>query len=383
MFRKMLTRSLWLRRNRVVVALLALVAVATLASALGSLWQGSISQARGELRKYGANLLVLPKDMTWLSQIGLQGQGRGPELDNQQMKGVSAVLAGTPGVTMVPSFFSVVTAKGRTMVAQGTDLAALRSLNPWWQVKGSWPEREAARWQALVGRDVAEALGLEPGASLYLQFEGRNTLFTVAGILSSGTSEDSQVILDLDAARSFIGREGLDLIQFNIKADKISLQKLTQDMEAQNPGVEARVVGQMVEAESQVLGKVHALLAWVALAVAVTAAIAVFSTMAASVLERTPEIGLMRALGATGRYIGGLFVAESLALALVGGLVGYPLGIGLAQIVAWSVFGSAVALSPVALPSSLAAAIAVSLAASVLPVQRALKTQPGLAMRYD
>ncbi len=397
MFWAMLGRSLWIRKSRVAVALLALVAVATLASAQGNLWESSVGQARGELRKYGANLLVLPKDATWLSQLGLQGADRGTGLDQVQMAKLSAALEGAPAATIVPSTFAVASAADANVVVQGTDLAGIRSLNPWWQVEGVWPT-SVASGQAIVGSDVAALLGLAPGSILTLRVapsigvptpsservgRERSAAFTVAGVISTGTSEDSQVLLDLGAAQRLAGREGVDLVQLSVVADKAALEKLAREIEAASPGAEARVVGQMVKAEVAVLDKIRLLLAVVALAVALAAAIAVFCTLAAAVLERTPEIGLMRSLGASTRYIAALFAAEAIAMALVGAAAGYPLGVGLAQLVGMNVFGSSVGLSPLALPGAVVAAVAVSLGAAVLPVRRAVSIQPGLAMRND
>ena len=382
MFWAMLGRSLWIRKSRVAVALLALVAVATLASAQGNLWESSVGQARGELRKYGANLLVLPKDATWLSQLGLQGADRGTGLDREQMGKLSSVLEGAPVATIVPSTFAVASAADANVVVQGTDLAGMRSLNPWWQVEGVWPT-SVASGQAVVGSDVAGSLGLTPGSTLTLLVGDRSASFTVAGVASTGASEDSQVLADIEAVKALAGRDGVDLVQLSVVADKSVLEKLAREIEAASPGAEARVVGQMVKAEVAVLDKIRLLLAVVALAVALAAAIAVFSTLAAAVLERTPEIGLMRSLGASTRYIAALFAAEATAMALIGAAAGYPLGVGLAQLVGMNVFGSSVSLSPLALPGAVVAAIVVSLGAAVLPVRRAVSIQPGLAMRND
>jgi len=103
--------------------------------------------------------------------------------------------------------------------------------------------------------------------------------------------------------------------------------------------------------------------------------------MLATVLERRAEIGLFKALGATDGGVAAVFLSEACAIGLLGGLAGYFAGSMLARRLALAVFGTAVSIHWVILPVCLAAALLVSLAGSVLPLRRALKVSPSLALR--
>jgi putative ABC transport system permease protein len=120
------------------------------------------------------------------------------------------------------------------------------------------------------------------------------------------------------------------------------------------------------------------LLTGAALAAAV---LGVMSTMVASVVDRTQEIALLRAIGATGAAVGRLFLAEALVVALVGGLLGVGIGFALAQIVGRGAFGTAVAPHPLLVPAGLALAALVCLLGAWVPLRRTAAIDPALALK--
>src|SRR5208337_5613320 len=102
--------------------------------------------------------------------------------------------------------------------------------------------------------------------------------------------------------------------------------------------------------------------------------------MLATVLERRAEIGLFKALGSTDARVATVFLLEACAIGVLGGVAGYFLGSLLAWRLAMAVFGSAVGVHWVILPVCVAIALLVTLAGSALPLGRALKISPSLAL---
>jgi len=107
------------------------------------------------------------------------------------------------------------------------------------------------------------------------------------------------------------------------------------------------------------------------------------ATAATTVLERRAEIGLMKALGAADRLVSALFLTEQMLLALVGGGVGYVVGLGLARILGRSVFGIPPTAHPILLPVILALAAVVALVGSLVPLGRAAGFAPAPILRGE
>jgi putative ABC transport system permease protein len=103
--------------------------------------------------------------------------------------------------------------------------------------------------------------------------------------------------------------------------------------------------------------------------------------MIATLLERRAEIGLLKSLGATDVEVAILLFLEAGVMALAGGAAGYLLGSALAWRLALTVFGVPVGIHLVLLPGCLGLALVVTLAGSALPLGRALKVSPAVALR--
>jgi len=144
-----------------------------------------------------------------------------------------------------------------------------------------------------------------------------------------------------------------------------------------------RVIRRVAEGEGAILTRVRSLLWLVTFASLLAAALAVGASSAASVIERRTEIGLMKALGAGSGTVGFLLAAEQLLLALVGGALGYSLGILLARLVGQKIFGVAPAFSFLVLGVIIGLAAVVTLLGSAIPLRRASRFEPAPILRGE
>jgi putative ABC transport system permease protein len=110
--------------------------------------------------------------------------------------------------------------------------------------------------------------------------------------------------------------------------------------------------------------------------------IGIMNIMLASVLERTREIGVRRAIGATARDIRSQFVVESFAISFIGGIAGIIIGIVLARIVAaYAGWPTVITLSSLLLSTGVS--VSVGLVSGIYPAARAAELNPVEALRYE
>jgi len=132
----------------------------------------------------------------------------------------------------------------------------------------------------------------------------------------------------------------------------------------------------------------------------IVAAIGIANTMIMSILERTREIGLMKALGATNRDVMSIFIAEAGAIGLLGGVGGVVFGAGIAKIIdliaqayinnqlaasgATGDAGLSLAVIPLWLPVfAIVFSLIIGLASGIYPALRAVQLDPVKALKYE
>ena len=133
-------RALAHRKGRTVLLLAVLAMASSLATALGVVSYSMGKRVAEEVRKYGANLVVIPK--TARLDIGSGGLNFGSISEPaylRQSQVEQALLAS--GLKAEHSFHlrGVLRAGNSDILAEGVDFASIRRLFPWWQLRGNWP----------------------------------------------------------------------------------------------------------------------------------------------------------------------------------------------------------------------------------------------------
>jgi putative ABC transport system permease protein len=348
---RLIWRALWLRKRRLSVAVLALVVGASVASALLTTYADLDRKMAGEFRRFGANIVVSPRD----SRDAMS----------------AALLEQTGGV---PFLYVVGRAGENEVVLAGTDLARLRSLAHTWQIQGSWP----AEHECLAG----ERTGVKLGDRLLLRVGAASASCRVAGVTASGSSEDSQVLLALAKLQELAALPGrLSLIQVSAEPDQVEATRAR--LAGAVPEAEVRALRPVAESTARALLKIRAMLYVSSLVILGIVGLGVATTLGGIVLERKADIGVMKALGGTDAQIAALFFAESGLLGLAGGVAGCFSGLALAQWVGHAVYQAGVDLRPWVIPQVILITLAVALAATSVPVRFLRGVRPAVVLKGE
>ncbi len=144
---------------------------------------------------------------------------------------------------------------------------------------------------------------------------------------------------------------------------------------------------QVSEIAGDVVGMISLVLVGIAAISLLVGGIGIMNTMLMSVMERTKEIGVMKAIGATTPKIISIFVVEAGLIGLAGGIIGLILGIGTAGLVSIAAEMAGLPLTTAVTPQLILGAIAFSMAvgmiAGVYPAMRAASVDPVEALRYE
>jgi putative ABC transport system permease protein len=438
MFLRLVADSFTRRPRRKILSTAALALGMAVATAALSVSLDIGDRLAQEFRSLGANLLVTPQADSLPLEIGgvdYRPANAGaylPQADLGKLKAIfwrHNIMAFSP-ILDVPVLMDVKRSNmggpPRKVQLLGTWVnhelklpdgnsysTGIERTNPWWQLKeGRWfnentPPTEP---EVLVGEKLAARLGIALGSKLYLYEKPISEVAcpaTVVGILTTGGSEDEEIIAPLSLAQAFANQPGM-YRRLYVSAltkpedafsrrDPKSMTSAEYDRWYCSPyissialqisevlkGTDVRVIRRVAEGEGNVLFRVRTLLWLVTFAALLASALAVGASAAASVIERRSEIGLMKALGANSGLVGVLLASEQLLLAIVGGGIGYAVGIVLARAVGEGIFGFTPEPRLFVLLVILALAALITLIGSAWPLRRASRYDPAPILRGE
>jgi len=236
--------------------------------------------------------------------------------------------------------------------------------------------------QILLGRLMANALNKSVGDIVELG----GSRFRIVGIYESGSAwEEMGGVISLREAQSYMGRPR-KVTMYMVKVDDPNQAPAIADrINSEMPDAHANLSGEFVEQmpDMQAMDGMMAAISFLAIAVG---GIGVLNTMLMSVLERTREIGVLRALGWRRRRVLGMIINESLLLGLLGGAVGILVAYGLTFLLNQiPMIGSVFAArwEFVIFLRALMVASLLGLIGGLYPAYRATRLQPVEALRYE
>jgi putative ABC transport system permease protein len=388
--------SVGLRARRLRAALSALgIAIGT-AAIVGVLGLSSSSQAGllAEIDRLGTNMLTIESGQSLTGEeatLPLDAPGRITHLDQVQQVAHTGLLDDEKVYRnpMIP--------EGNTggVQVRATSLNLPSVLNTG-VARGNWLNEGTAREPvAVLGSAAAQRLGIDRVHHDQRIWLG-DQWFNIAGILKPSPLEptvDNSALIGYPAAQQYVGHVSMvrgeqqagppSSIYVRAAIDHVaavqSLLARTANPEAPNE-VNVSQPSDALTARAAAAGAFDSLFLGLGVVALIVGAVGVANIMIISVLERRSEIGLRRALGATQSQIRTQFLAESILLAVIGGVVGV-----LAGAAATAVYASskswAVVIPVEAWSGGIASAILIGAFAGLMPAVRASRMPPTVALR--
>jgi putative ABC transport system permease protein len=345
-----------------------------------------------ELNGLGAHILVAPKGCPYdAASMALHGASWPCYLKEDYLQRIRS----TGGVAEVAPMLmnAVFTADtGAQNVYVGAD-TSLMKLKHGWHIDGAFP---VGLGDCMLGSTVAKALHARVGAVITLPgiTETASTArsATVSGILNeTGQSDDTFIFISIPAAQRLFNRPHQLTHMLVRLQDPNLLQRVVNDLRGCDAGMDMNVVpvAHVFSTIQNIVNTTRVLLACIAIAGLAVAATGVGNAVMMSVTERTREIGIMRAAGASRTDVFGLVFSEAAVLCALGGISGLCTALLASRAVeAWvkaqlpfAPNGAIIRPEPLLMCMCLLAALCTGLAAGILPAWRASTMSPICAMR--
>ncbi|PWI48082.1 hypothetical protein CEE45_08640 [Candidatus Heimdallarchaeota archaeon B3_Heim] len=410
MFYQILKKSLFKRKGRLIIAVIAIVMGVTIPAAMFTVSLDVNNKIGAEFRKFGANLLIVPKSdiiPVGIGDISLTSVTNQQYINETDIYKIKTINWSKNILGYAPFLYQVITAKSNgqeqqvvltgtwfeknTTLEDGTNfLTGVRRINSWWwSVEGNWiGDLEFFNFSSttcMIGINVAKKMNLSLGDIFSVTYQDEETLsLEISGIITTGGTEDNHIFVPLEVAQYLTEQtNAIHTIQVSALCSGCPIEDIASEIESEINYIEAKTILQMTNTEMSILHTIEMMMTIVTLIALLATLLGVSTTLTTSILERKTEIGLMMSIGAENRKIASLFLTESLLIGVMGGFIGFIIGILGAQFVSITVFNSFVSPQLIVLPIILVIASIVSLFASIIPINRALKIEPVLVLRGD
>jgi putative ABC transport system permease protein len=372
-----------------------------------SVGAGAQAEVSEKIRTLGANLLLVMPGARNSGGARLES-GTQPTLTEEDAASIRRELADAQVVAPLLSRSMPLVAANKNWVTLVAGINADYLVAREWQVADgrsfTGDEIASGAKVAIVGSVIIEEL-FDERSGIGETFRIGNVPFTVIGVLdkkglgAAGRSQDDVVFIPLSTAKSRVlgavrgtTREALDFISIKV-SDATATSEMERkiaallrqrhriredapsDFRIENPA-------DVLIARGAAVRTLGILLIAVAAVSLVVGGISIMNIMLVSVTERTREIGLRMAVGASRRDIRWQFLIEALILALMGGLVGAVLGAAAAVAIAWEA-GWPVLISPWAIILACGFAGFIGISFGLYPAHRAARLDPIVALRFE
>ncbi len=422
MFLRMVRGALFRQKGKMLMIAFTILLGASLATSMLNVMLDVGDKVNQELKAYGANITVVPKENSVIDDIyELEGENadeiKSAYLKEDELGKIKTIFWAFNIVDFAPFIDTTVNLNGSEVklvgswynhhlsLPTGEELdTGVTSLRSWWDITdGEWADEQKDTNGVMVGTLLAQTQGIKAGDTITVSTKNATKNLKVVGIFDCGSDEDEQLYTTLDNAQELSNTDGL-LSSIEVSAlttpDNELARKAAKDpsslsiadyetwyctayassicyqiQEVITDSV-ASPVRQVAESEGAIMEKTQLLMILITILSLVGSALGISNLVTASVMERSNELGLLKAIGAKDGAISALVLTEIMITALFGGAAGYFVGYGFAQIIGQTVFGSAIDMKPLVIPIVAVLIVVVTLFGSIPAIRTLLRMKP-------
>ena len=422
MFFRMIRGTLFRQWKKMLMIAFTIALGASLATAMLSVMLDVGDKVNQELKTYGANITVVPKSASVLNNLyDVEGGSAGTYLQESELGKIKTIFWAFNIVDFAPFVNttaalddgSVIPAVGswfnhHISLPTGEELdAGIASMRSWWEItEGAWLDEQSAGEDAnlcMIGAGLSEKYGLHTGDTLHLTGDSADLSLKISGVFDAGGEEDDMLFAPLNTVQTLADLDGrIDSIEVSALTtpDNELAERAAKDpssltvaqyetwyctayassicyqiQEVISDSV-AAPVRQVADSEGAILNKTQLLMILITILSLIGAALGICNLVTASVMERSSEIGLMKAIGAQNAAVSGLVLTEIFITAIFGGIAGFFAGWGFAQIIGHTVFGAAITMRAMVVPIVAVLVVIVTMIGSIPAIRMLLRLSP-------
>ncbi len=208
--------------------------------------------------------------------------------------------------------------KGRIDIIYGMDMNHISQLKPSWKIDGQLPSNDS---EVIIGFEIADHDKLKVGDMItYTDYQKS---FKVSGIIQkTGSQDDAYIYMPLKAIQEILNKpQGVTAIGVKVSRPQ-ELNYITEEISMNVPGIQIVTMGQVLNSLANLAASAKTLSLSIAIIAIIISAVGVMNLILMAIFERTQEIGMMRAIGASRQDIFNIIMYETIIITVSGGIIG-------------------------------------------------------------
>lgn len=424
MFFRMVRGTFKRQWKKMVMIALTVALGASIATAMLNVMLDVGDKINEELKTYGSNITVVPQSNAVISKLYdvEDGEARDEYISQEKTGGLLTIFWANnitdfapvneadvqldgQSVKLIGTWFNhhLEFEKKATVYQRDTGIVNLRS---WWDIEdGEWldEQKNSASDLAMAGASLAKEKNISAGDVISVKADNAEKNLTVVGVFDSGDEDDSCIYTTLAAEQELMGEtnriEKIEVSAITSPDDELAVKaarnpsllsgdeydlwyctayvsSICFQIQEAIPEASASAVRQIADSEGKILEKTELLMTLITFLSLIGATLGISNLVTSGVMERSSELALLKAVGATNSQITLLVLTEITLTSLAGAAAGYFLGYAFAQIIGQSVFSSSIEMSAMAAFLVVVLIIAVTLVGSIPAVRLLLRLRP-------